>query len=126
MEKGIGSYKFLFDIRLMGASSVLIRPLKIPTEIHDYSSSVIYMCNDGYVFEKRYYDVYYRKNRLILPPFVKENNKIHCMYTFNSCMDRYNSLKLFKRNLIELSKSGLFGDNPYARVITYQSYWYVH
>ncbi|MFW6225763.1 MAG: hypothetical protein ACOC3V_02235 [bacterium] len=126
MENEIETYKFLFDIRLMGASSVLIRPLKIPIEIDNYPSNILYVCDDGFVFEKRIDDIYYRKKRIIIPPFVKDQ-KIHCIYTFDSCMDRYNHLKLFKRNLIEFTKSKFFGNNPYySRVVTYQNYWYVH
>ena len=122
---GIGTYKFLFDIRLMGSSSVLFLPIKVPLEVYNFYSPVLFVCKDGFVFEKRSDDIYYRKNRIIIPPIVKRK-KIHTIYTFDSDNDRYLSLKRFKKNLIEFTNSGFFGDNPFARVITYQSYWYVH
>lgn len=124
MGYGIGAYKFLFEIKLIGESVVYIRPIKIPVEVHNYPSSILYMSNNGYIFEKRYYDVYYRKKRLIIPPFVRD--KIYTLYDFNSDKERYINLKLFKENLIEFTKSGFFGNNPNARVVTYDNYWYVH
>ncbi len=113
------------DVRLIGDSSIRISPIKIDYKVHNFNNSVLYVCRNGYVFEKRYNDICYTFSRLIIPPYVKEY-KISHFFTFLDDQIRYNALKKFANNLVEFTGSGFFGDNPNSRLLIYDNKWFVY
>ena len=127
IDKSSNRLKLCFDIRLIGGCSMQISPFQIDYTIGQSQNSVLYICNTSYTFEKRYYDFKYSPYRLIIPPYLdREKDKLTQVYAFRDNGERYMYLKKFKYDLIEYTKSGAFGNNPNARVLTYQQFWFVY
>ena len=118
--------KLCFDIKLIGSSTIQISPVVIDYKIWEYPNMVFYICNDGYVLEKSQ-GIKYSIYRLSMPYVISEKQrKMSHVYTFTDDSTRYLFIKKLKNNLIEFTRSGFFGHNPYARVLTYKTFWFVY
>ena len=119
--------KLSFEVKLIGGCSVQIHPIQIHKNIGNFPNSVFYICSNGYVFEKSYYQIKYSQYRLIIPPYIDHNReKVYQVYSFNTDQERYYFLKKLKNDLLEYTKSGAFGYNPQSRVLTYSNFWFVY
>ena len=118
--------KLCFQIKLIGGCSMQITPIQIDEVIGNSQNAVLFICSDGYVFEKRFYDIKYTPYRLIIPPYRDFDRRISHVSSFRDDQERYKYLKIFKNNLMEYTRSGVFGHNPYSRVLTYADHWFVY
>lgn len=119
--------KISLNIKLIGESSIEIRPVGINKAVAEFPNAVFYICNNGFVFEKNYYYIKYSHYRLIIPSYLdKNNNDVSQTFLFLDDRTRYDYLKKLKNDLIELSGSGVFGKNPNCRILIYNNYWFVY
>ena len=113
-------------MKLIGSSTIMISPVVTDPKIWEYPSMVFFICMDGYKFEKSD-QIKYSVFGLMIPYKVgdKERNMSHT-YTFTDDETRYRFVKKLRDNLVEFTKSGFFGYNPNAHVVTYADKWFVY
>lgn len=127
VDKDVDRIKLCFDIKLIGSSTIQISPVTIDSKIWEYPNMVFFTCNDGYILEKSVDTIKYSAYRLTMPVNVDEKNrKLYHTYTFTDDDTRYQFVKKLKNNLLEFTKSGFFGYNPKARVLTYKNFWFIY
>lgn len=126
INKDISRLKICIDVKLIGSSSIKLIPITIDYKIHSFYNSVLFVCKDGFVFEKRPDDITYLFNRLIIPPYINNSKIIYNGFTFVDDQTRYNALKRLANNLVEFTGSGFFGINPYSRLLTHSNFWFVY
>ena len=125
-DNDIGRMKFCFNVRLIGSSTIHISPMVVDPKVWAHPNMVVFICNDGYVFEKSdkiQYSIY----RFIMPYQVGDKErKLYHVYTFTDDETRYRFVKKLRDNFIEFARSGFFGYNPTARIVTYDDKWFVY
>jgi hypothetical protein len=126
MEYSTGQLRLCFNLRLIGSSTIHISPMVVDPKIWAFPNMVFFTCNNGYVFEKSdkiQYSIY----RLIMPYQVGDKErKLSHVYTFTDDETRYAFVRKLRDDLVEFTKSGFFGYNPCARVVTYDDKWFVY
>lgn len=125
-ENNSGQLRLCFNLRLIGSSTIYISPMVVDPKIWEYPNMVFFTCNNGYVFEKSdtiKYSIY----RLTMPFQVGDKErKLYYVYTFTDDETRYAFVRKLRDDLVEFTKSGFFGYNPNARVVTYDDKWFVY
>ncbi len=125
-NEDMGRMKLCLVIKLVGSSTINISPMVTDTKIWAFPNMVFFTCNNGYVFEKSdkiKYSIY----RLTIPYQVGDKErKLSYTYTFTDDETRYAFVRKLRDDLVEFSKSGFFGYNPTARVVTYDDKWFVY
>ena len=118
--------KICLEVILIGNLYIKINPILIDYKIHNFNNPILYICKNGFVFEKRYNDTVYSFNRLIIPPYVVTEHKTSNFFTFNNNQVRYDALKKLANNLVEFTSSGFFGNNTKNRITFYENKWFVY
>jgi hypothetical protein len=123
---GPSRLKLCIDIKLIGSSTIQISPIVVDYKIWEFPNKVFYICNDGYVLEKSD-SIKYSIHKLYLPYCVNEKQRKQIdTYTFIDDSIRYIFVKRLRNNFEEFSKSGFFGYNPTARIMTYKNFWFIY
>jgi len=122
----VSRLKMCINIKLVGESGILISPFMTDIAIHKGQNPILYICNDGFVFEKSSDTLKYSPSRLTIPVYTERKDREPYSYTFLDNETRYMCLKKLKNHLIEFTSSGYFGKNIYSRILFYDNYWFVY
>lgn len=125
--KKLDSMKMCFRVELIGSTIAEISAIYLDNNVHYSSNPILYICKNGFVFEKVYNRIKYLPTRLIIPAYIGEHSPpFVTTYKFDSNLSRYNFLRKLKDNLLEFSKSGFFGTSKNTRIVLFESCWYIY